>query len=70
LRKFLTVGCPVIIRGGVDDWPALEEGGENQWSVEYLKKVLKPSRFKISGFYWHLSHLRGFYSPGLLDGHY
>jgi hypothetical protein len=40
LEKFKKNGIPVVIRGALEDWPALEEGGENQWSVEYLKKVV------------------------------
>ena len=31
--------CPVIIRGMLEDWPALQKDGDHQWSVEYLKKV-------------------------------
>lgn len=28
-----------LIRKAIDDWPALEEGGDHQWSTGYLKKV-------------------------------
>ena len=47
------IGCPVIIRGAVDDWPALEDGGKNQWSVDYLKKVSKLSKVAKSGLFMH-----------------
>ena len=43
LEDFLEVykksACPVIIRGTLDNWAALEDGGNHRWSVEYLKKV-------------------------------
>ena len=46
LEDFLEVykksACPVIIRGTLDNWAALEDGGNHRWSVEYLKKVFIP----------------------------
>ena len=39
LEKFKKSGNPVLIPGAANDWPALEDGGEHRWSIQYLKKV-------------------------------
>lgn len=43
-RDYLAKGIPVIVRGGLNDWPAIKSG---LWSTERLQKRFKHSMFKI-----------------------
>jgi hypothetical protein len=55
LERYKKLGHPVVVRGAVDDWPALQGGGEHRWSVSYLKKVHQVIFCRLWIFFQHSS---------------